>query len=141
MGAETVRSIEDILSPPGKADVGRALELFAASVNAAYGDRLSGLFLFGSRARGNHEPFSDADVAVILTDQNWELVREARRLARLAHEVLIETGVEVQALPVSREAWDEPARHSEPALVESMRGDAKAIKVGRELLLGERAKS
>jgi uncharacterized protein len=136
MGAEKVRTAAEILSPPGEADVARALELFAASVRAAYGDRLAGLFLFGSRARGDNEPFSDADVAVILIDQDLGLVRETRRLARLAHDVLIQTGVEVQAWPVSHVAWDDPVRQPESALVESMRRDAKAIWVGRERILG-----
>jgi uncharacterized protein len=130
-----VRTAKDILSPPGEGDVARALELFAATLHAAYGDRLGGLFLFGSRARGDYEPFSDADIAVVLNDQDWALVRETRRLARMAHEVLIETGVEVQAWPVSRAAWENPSRHSEGMLVESMRRDAKAIEVGRERLL------
>jgi antitoxin ChpS len=93
---------------------------------------LRGLILFASRARGDYEPFSDADVAVILKDEDWGLVRESRRLARLAHEMLIEIGVEIQAWPVSRAAWDDPASHAESALVGSMRRDAKAIWVGRE---------
>jgi uncharacterized protein len=130
-----MRTAEDIFSPPGVADVARALDRFAASVVTAYGDRLTGLFLFGSRARGDYEPFSDADVAVVLNDEDWGLVRETRRMARLAHEVLIETGVEVQAWPVSRASWEDPARCSDSVLVQSMRRDAKAIEVGRERLL------
>ena len=137
MGAEAVRTTEDILLPPSETDVVRALELFAASMRSAYGDRLDGLFLFGSRARGDNKPFSDADVAVVLNDLSWELVREARRLARLTHEVLIETGVEVQAWPVSRAAWDDPSHNAEPALVKTMRRDAKPIKVVQERLLGQ----
>ncbi len=131
-----MRTTEDILSPPSEADVAKALELFATSTRSAYGNRLTGLFLFGSRARGDHEPFSDADVAVVLNDQDWGLVRETRRLARLTHEVLIQTGVEVQAWPVSRAAWNDPASHPESLLVKNMLRDAKAIEVERERLLG-----
>jgi antitoxin ChpS len=131
-----VRTTEDILSPPGETDVAQALELFAAAVRAAYGDRLAGLYLFGSRARGDYKPFSDADIAVVLDDQDWELVRETRRLARLANDVLIQTGVEIQGWPVSRAAWDDPACHSDRALIENMRRDAEPIEAGRERLLG-----
>ena len=133
-----MRTTEDILAPPGESDVARALDLFAASVHAAYADRLSGLFLFGSRARGDFEPFSDADVAVVLNDSDWALVSETRRLARLANEVLIETGVEIQAWPVSQAAWDDPAHHAETALIENMRRDAKPIVGGQAVgkLLG-----
>jgi antitoxin ChpS len=132
-----VRTTEDILSPPSEADVARALQLFATSVRAIYGDRLAGLYLFGSRARGDSRPFSDADIAVVLNDRGWELVREVRRLARLTHEVLIESGVEIQAWPVSRAAWDDPSHHVEPALVKNMRRDAKAIDLVHERLSGQ----
>lgn len=130
-----MRTTEDILRPPTEAEVEAALRRFAADLRRHYGDRLKGLYLFGSRARGDYEPFSDADVAVVLEDEDWELVGEVRQLARLAHDVLIETGVEVQGWPVSLAAWGEPARHPEPALVKAMRRDAKPIEAHSESVL------
>jgi hypothetical protein len=51
--------------------------------------------------------------------------------------VLIESGVEVQAWPVSRAAWDDPSHLVEPALVKNMRRDAKAIDLVHERLSGQ----
>jgi uncharacterized protein len=136
MGAEKVRTTQEILRPPTESEVQDALVRFAVDVRRHYGDRVVGFFLFGSRARGDHHPFSDADIAIVLKDENWQQVREIRRLARLAHDVLIETGVEVQGWPVSESAWSQPERHPEPALVQCMRRDAKPIETGREHVLG-----
>ena len=123
-----MRTTEDILAPPTDADVQRALTLFSEAVAAAYGRELAALYLFGSRARGDHHPFSDADVAVVLHDENWQLVPEKRRLARLAYDVIVETGVDVQGWPVSLAAWREPDRHSNPELVRRMRRDGKPLR-------------
>jgi predicted nucleotidyltransferase len=121
-----VRTTADILAPPTEADVERALDLFARAVRGAYGERLAGLHLFGSRARGDHAPFSDADVAVVL-DGTVERALELRRLARISHDVLIETGVDVQPWPVASDAWRDPARHANPRLIEGMRRDGRGI--------------
>jgi predicted nucleotidyltransferase len=37
-----------------------------AALERAYGDRLVAIYVFGSRARGDHRPDSDLDLAVIL---------------------------------------------------------------------------
>jgi predicted nucleotidyltransferase len=47
-------------------DTLNALEAFRARLQSRFGNRFSGMMLFGSRARGDHRPDSDADVAVFL---------------------------------------------------------------------------
>jgi uncharacterized protein len=42
----------------------RALEDFKARLDQRYRERLKAVYLFGSRARGDHRPDSDMDVAV-----------------------------------------------------------------------------
>jgi uncharacterized protein len=115
------------LVPPSRGDVVRALDQFIGAVRRAYGSRVVDLALFGSRARGDFGPFSDADVAVVLNDDRWELVEEKRRLARIAYDVLVNTGVHVQGWPVSQSAWEDPETHSNPTLVRNMRRDARPI--------------
>ena len=122
-----MRTAEDILRPPDDADVARALERFAETVEAEYGGEVVGLFLFGSRARGDHAPFSDADVAVVLDRQTLRLVPEKRRMARIAHDVLVETGVEVQPWPVILAHWTAPERHPNSGLIRNMLRDAKRV--------------
>jgi predicted nucleotidyltransferase len=47
-------------------DTRTALEAFRARILNRFGGKLRGLVLFGSGARGDHRPDSDADVAVFL---------------------------------------------------------------------------
>jgi predicted nucleotidyltransferase len=63
--------LNEMLRPPTSSEIEAALAQFAANVRNHYGSRLHGLYLFGSRARGDHRPDSDADVAVILQDGDW----------------------------------------------------------------------
>ncbi len=68
----------------GITDTARAaLSMFADDVRPAYGDRLKGLMVFGSRARGDASPDSDLDVAVILAG-DVDLYGEKMVLADLA---------------------------------------------------------
>lgn len=60
-----------------------ALASFKKILAARYGEHLKSLYLFSSRARGEHRPDSDADVAVFLdkvTDpigEQFDLIDEA----------------------------------------------------------------
>jgi antitoxin ChpS len=119
--------LDDILRPPTEEEVETAVRRFATDLTAHYGARLRGLYLFGSRARGDHEPDSDADVAVVLDDRDWNFRQEKHAVTDIATEVIIDTGVHVQGWPVTRSAWDDPDKHSNPLLVKNMRRDAKPI--------------
>jgi predicted nucleotidyltransferase len=61
-----------------------AVAQFARETRAALGDRLSRVVLFGSRARGDHEPDSDVDLIVFIREgEDVPAARETvRRIAR-----------------------------------------------------------
>ena len=105
--------------------VHKALEQFADAVRRHYGPRLSDIMLFGSRARGDDGPDSDADVVVVLEDGDWRFWHEKMELAGLAYEPLIEHGLAIQPWPVSRSEWEAPARHRNPYFVETIKNDAR----------------
>ncbi len=50
-----------------KADVLRIVRELHANLDVVYGDRLKGVYLYGSYARGDAREDSDIDVAVVLT--------------------------------------------------------------------------
>jgi predicted nucleotidyltransferase len=116
-----------LLEPPDDATVARALRDFAAAVRRHYGDRLRGLYLFGSRARGDHTPESDADVAVVLADDGWRVWNEKKVLIRLSYDLIIDTGADIQAWPIRESQWQEPERHHNPAFAKAIRRDGKAL--------------
>jgi uncharacterized protein len=74
------------------------LTRFRAALAEAYGDRLERVVLFGSRARADHRPDSDYDVAVFVKDPGT-LTEELDKLALLTTAVLLDTGAVISAKP------------------------------------------
>ncbi len=122
--------VDDLLTLPDDATVDRALRDFADTLRPVYGERLRGVYLFGSRARGDHTPESDADVAVVLADGDWDYWDEKMRLADLEYDTIIATGAEPQGWPVRESEWLNPERHRNPELVRAMQRDAKDLLAG-----------
>lgn len=72
-----------------------ALNGFRALLAKRYGDRLHGVVLFGSRARGDHRPDSDADVAVFIEDSN-DPIRDQMDIAGEAYHIFLDQGLLIQ---------------------------------------------
>lgn len=79
---------------------------FRAALDAAYGDRVERVVLFGSRARGDHRPDSDHDVAVFLRGFD-DFGRESRTLAAIETDILHEDGALIGAVPFGAGGYDE----------------------------------
>jgi predicted nucleotidyltransferase len=79
---------------------------FRAALDAAYGDRVERVVLFGSRARGDHRPDSDYDVAVFLRDFR-SFGREIEPLAAIETEILSDTGALISPLPMPDGSYEE----------------------------------
>ncbi len=87
-----------------------------------YGPRLVGLYLYGSRARGDAGEDSDVDVAVILDDYGRigdEITRTLDVVARvsLTHDCV------VQLMPIRADEW----RAGEEPLVRNIRREGRAV--------------
>ena len=82
------------------------LTRFRAALDAAYGDRIERVVLFGSRARGDARPDSDYDVAIFLKDFRT-FGREIEPLAAIETEILFDTGALISALPMPEGSYDE----------------------------------
>lgn len=75
------------------------LTRFAAEVRAAYGDRLERIVLFGSRARGDHKPGSDYDVAVFIHEPG-SLWQELGVLCKITRAIEEDTGADISPKPL-----------------------------------------
>ena len=83
-------------------------QLDAATEHAAraFLEKLAGRYavtagiVFGSRARRNHRPASDAEVAVLLRGRPERFTPTMPAMADIAYDVLLDTGIHLQPLPI-----------------------------------------
>ncbi len=95
-----------------------ALRAFVQKVSLR--DDFAEAILFGSRARRTHHPERDADVAVLLSGTPGKFVQTKLELDDLAYEILLDTGMRIQPLPVWQSEWEHPEDYSNPHLLKNI---------------------
>jgi predicted nucleotidyltransferase len=78
-------------------------------------------WLFGSRARGNARPDSDLDIALLLDGPREAFIAAKLALDDLAYDILLETGIHIQPLPLWQDDWDVPGTFPNPGLIAAIR--------------------
>lgn len=114
-----------------KPQCGKPLAMDAQTEHAvrAFMQRLEGCFpvqeliLFGSRARHTHDADSDADLAVVLEGALGNRNVIARYMAGIAFDVMLETGVLVEALPIWEDEFNHVEAFGNPALLRTILRD------------------
>jgi predicted nucleotidyltransferase len=99
----------------------RAARAFIARIASQYD--LAEAVLFGSRARRTHRPDSDADIAVILRGPHGQRVDAAMEMAGIAFDVMLETGVLIEAVPLWEDEWMHPKHFNNPTFIENIQRD------------------
>lgn len=99
----------------------QAARAFIARLSTQY--ELAEAVLFGSRARNTHRQDSDADVAVVLRGPQGRRADAALDMASIAFDVMLETGVLIEAVPFWEDEWAHPEHFNNPALIENIRRD------------------
>jgi DNA invertase Pin-like site-specific DNA recombinase len=103
------------------ADTERAARVFMQRLEGKY-PVIEGI-LFGSRARGTHSTESDADIAVVLEGTKGNRYAISGDMAGIAFDVMMETGVLVEALPLWADELKRPETFSNPALILNIQRD------------------
>jgi predicted nucleotidyltransferase len=98
-----------------------ATRAFVEKVASQYD--VAGAILFGSRAKKSHRTDSDADVAVLLRGRPGKFVATKLAMADLAYDVLLETGIRIQPLPIWEDEWEHPEAYSNPGLLRNIDHD------------------
>jgi predicted nucleotidyltransferase len=75
---------------------------------------IKGTLVFGSRARGNYRPDSDADLAILMAGSAGDFSMTTYKLGKLVFDVLMETGIEIQPVPIWEDEWEHPETYSNP---------------------------
>ena len=121
----TISRLAEKAAPPALS-VRPVLDAKTERAARAFLKRLEGKYpviegiLYGSRARGDHRPDSDADIAVILRGERGDRSKVAGDLAGIEFHVLMETGVMVQGLPLWEDELARPETFTNPALIETI---------------------
>ncbi len=84
--------------------VSRLLAELKSGLARLYGPRLSGVFLFGSHARGEAGPESDCDVLVVL-DRVADYGAEIDRTSVLVSRLSLEHGISISRVFVPAREW------------------------------------
>lgn len=103
----------------------QAARLFLKRIAGQYD--LGGAVLFGSRARSDHRPDSDLDIAVILNGPHGDFLDTKLALADIAYEVLLETGIHIQPMPIWEDQWKNPQTHINPDLLKNIQRDGMRL--------------
>jgi predicted nucleotidyltransferase len=75
------------------------------------------LIVYGSRARGDHRPDSDADVAVLLAEAHKPFLDTKLKMSDAAYDILLDTGINISPLPMWLDEWEHPETYVNPALL------------------------
>jgi len=102
-----------------------AVRAYAGEVVKRFGSNVRGIYLFGSRARGDHSPDSDADVAIVLRDFDERPIELKLDLVDLAYDFTLRAGIHISPWPFRARDWDSGTS----PLVTNARGDAVSIVV------------
>jgi DNA invertase Pin-like site-specific DNA recombinase len=117
--AEKAAPLTTAARPTLDAETEHAARVFMQRIEGKY-PAIEGL-VFGSRARGDHRPDSDADLAVILKGERGDRYKVSGDMAGIAFDVMLETGILVQAVPLWEGELQRPERFSNPALIDNIK--------------------
>jgi len=90
------RSLEKLLTQGER----QAVDALVEALHQQYPDRIRGVILFGSKARGDSDPDSDIDILILVDDDDWRFSHAISRIAArisLNHDVLLGPRVVRQA--------------------------------------------
>jgi len=80
------------------------VRILALRLREAYGERLRDVLLFGSRARGDHEPDSDVDVLIVL-DRIDGYGRDLRLSSEAVSDLSLASGLAISRVLASESSW------------------------------------
>jgi uncharacterized protein len=102
-------------------DVERAIALFLGALRERYA--VDEVRLYGSHARGDFQPDSDVDLAIVLRGPRGDVWNVAWAMSDITFDVLLETGISVSPLPLWGDDLDHPERATNPALIQNIQRD------------------
>jgi len=116
---------DDLRRAVGEAAM-QAATLFVDKIRAFYD--VKEVIAFGSRVRGDNRSDSDFDLAVVLNGDHGDFIDPKLKMADQAFDVLLETGILVQPLPLWMDDLVSESQFPNPSLIRNIAD--KGIMVG-----------
>ena len=85
-----------------------------------YGERLKGVYLYGSYARGENQPGSDVDIMIVLTSYQ-RYGDEIKRTSELNAKLSLDYDLSVSRLFMTEERW----KHEDSPLLRNIRAQGQ----------------
>ena len=101
----SVNERNGILSNPSTPTDTTVLKRIREVLDDLYGERLKGVVLYGSRARGDFDEDSDIDVLVLL-EGPVDFGSELRVVVDALYDLQLEISIAIEALPVDVESFE-----------------------------------
>ncbi len=105
-----------------------AIRAFLRRISSDYS--VTSARLYGSRARGDNDRHSDADIAVFLEgarEAKSDLLRIKLAMADIAFEVLLETNILISPFPIWEDEWMHPESYENPRLLDNIRREGVVV--------------
>ena len=81
----------------------QAIQSFVRQLCGRFAEQLVDVVLFGSKARGDSEPWSDIDILIVVQVESWPLRRE---ISRLAARISLDCDVLIGPRVIGQERWE-----------------------------------
>jgi len=98
------KSLTPLLSPGERRAVARFVEFLCQR----YPGRILQAVLFGSKARGDSQPWSDIDILIVVDSEDW---RFQHAISTLAARVSLEYDVLIGPRVIGQERWERMKQH------------------------------
>ena len=85
------------------------------------------VLMFGSRARGDYSAESDVDLAILMAEPSGDFFDIKLRMDDVAYDVLLETGIRIQPLPIWQDEWQHPEQFSNPYLIKNIQREGVVL--------------
>ena len=125
----TIPTMQTLSEHPLDAATAKTVAEFLARVSRVFDVQQA--ILFGSRAKGTFTNDSDADVVVLLagnSSQKGKFMATKLAMADVAFDVLLDTGIRIEPLPVWEDEWAQPDNYRNPLLLRNIERDGVLLK-------------
>ena len=103
----------------------KAVRAFLTAVQLAHGNKIQRAALFGSKVRGDSTRYSDIDILLIVTDDNWKF---RKAVSKISSDIALKYDVLLDIRMISANRW-QYMTEIQSGLYQNISRDAVLIKI------------